>query len=104
MSGGLFLSLLFEVCIELWLPPGLGSPKPDPETIAHWKACRNYDPWDPDLARNLEGKPCIPGTPAPCLSNVLIFHHLVHVSMQPCVVFPIRRPVCHSENVADETS
>ena len=68
MSAGLFLSLLCEVCIELWLPPGMGSPKPGPETIAGWSACQNYDPWEPDLARDLEGKPCIPGTPAPCLS------------------------------------
>ena len=63
MAGGLFLALLCEVCIELWLPPGMGHPKPGPEMIAQWKACENYDPWEPDVSRDLQGKLCIPGSP-----------------------------------------
>lgn len=49
--------------MSLWLPPATGLPsKPTASSIAHWEICRNYDPWNPELPRSVDGKPQMIGT------------------------------------------
>ncbi|CAJ1355670.1 unnamed protein product, partial [Effrenium voratum] len=63
MSSSLFIGMCGELGAVLWLPPLPGlPPKPRPFDIGSWDMCRFYDPWSPELERNLDGVPCIPGT------------------------------------------